>query len=518
MSSLAIRFDGVPAIIHEKFDQFRDHLELAPFWFSLPPSRAVRQALVNHFGNRIVIHAHGDAAAICVHSLMACDLPVLSEACLYVFINNPRAFGDDFSSGDIAKALLQEDFRLFCSYAQESILLEQLGKVTAIGKMAFLLTPQQRLALFPSSANARVIANNRVTSRMHAIFVFDLIQDIEILGPLVLRAAAPDSPFRLEVAVSTRILKSHAWPHLNELLTSNDIVWYSPQISIELVSRIGSGKTLLVTAAESSAPGHAFCHQACRIAPANTIKVTMQHGYECVGFRHHRAHELQFPSGIRFASDVILTWQHPDELPDLHPLERSKCVGVGVIKSFAEQAVDVQEADWARANTRAPLFQDGKTSLLIAENLHSVRFVSAPRYHRFLSFIREANLSPYVDVTIRSHPGKRTLEKEMSVNGFKFLQGSLTAQAVCKFDVLVSPPSTIVLDAAMAGVPVTVWTDAGLLGDASNYSPLRHAADFNEWLSSGKFGAGLAGMKWAVDNTASMNGVPAAWAVIANLA
>jgi hypothetical protein len=516
MNSAVFRRDGVSSVVHTSFSSFRDQLEREPLWFSAPAE--IPYGDTYRFGDRLTIHFYDEAAALCLREPNPSDLIALKALSSNVLLNKPSVYFEGFPDGDIATALALEGFRTFCSYSDEMSLRDRAIPACAIGKYPFLLSTHQRLSQFPSSSSSRVIATRPDTVRTKTLFVVDLIQDVEILTPLIRRAADPYSPFLLEVAVSTRVMKAHVWDALLAFFVNHSISWFNPQTSLELVSRIGREKTLLITASESSAPGHAFCHQACKIAPSNTVRITMQHGYECVGFRHHKAHDLQFLNGVRFASDIILTWQHPDELPDLHPLERDKCIAVGVIKSFAEDSAHIRESRWQLETDALTQSEREKTTLLIAENLHSVRFSSPSRYQNFLSFIKQANVSPYVGLTVRSHPGKRTLEKDQSTNGFKFLQGALTPEAMAKFHAFVSPPSTILLDAVMAGIPSAVWTDAANLGDAANYDRLPKVCDFEDWLDIRGKPTSHEGLKWAVRNTAALNGLPAAWATILSLA
>ena len=90
-------------------------------------------------------------------------------------------------------------------------------------------------------------------------------------------------------------------------------------------------------------------------------------------------------------------------------------IPTGVIKAFAESAARFHERFWHKQNLNSltdSFFAKDSLKVLTAENLHSVRFSGDPiRYQRFLKFILDANSCSNFDLTVRSHPGKRTLEK-----------------------------------------------------------------------------------------------------------
>jgi hypothetical protein len=252
--------------------------------------------------------------------------------------------------------------------------------------------------------------------------------------------------------------------------------------------------------------------------------VTLQHGYECIGLRHHIAHDNQFKQGVRFASDYILTWQGIDRLPNLHPLERHKVIPVGVAKWFAEASSLLHDEQWGPNAEGVASLSSNKgrsvSKLLIAENLHSVRFSTVvSRYQRFLRFILDAQNSPEIDLMVRSHPGKRTLEKNQKQNQITFLEGSLAPRDFNQFDLFVSPPSTIILDAILTGLPSLVWSDAARFGDVRNYRGLDMVTDIGELVNSRRdLRSRLRALKWAADNTSAFNGVPQAWNFLVNLA
>lgn len=489
-------------------------LALAPHavWFAAPgsPPAGWPQDLLA----RLEPHRHAQAGAWAVRDLRPADLPLLAATSGACFMNHAAPLLAGFEHDDVAQTLAAAGLRLFTRHGGPQPGSGRALRHTPIGSLEFLLSPPARLrrqrALAPAPLRQEGVP---IGGRRRAVAVLDLVQDYEVLRPLLVLAAGPTSPFDLRVAVSQRVQDSPLWDVVSRFLDIQGITWFKPLGAADVSAALGSAASLLLTASESSANGHSFNHNACKSAPPRALRVTVQHGLECVGLRHHRAHDLDFTNDVRFASDLVLTWADPAELPSLHPAEAHKCVAVGVVKAIAERAAAQAEQRWLEG---APARPEGPLRLLLAENLHSVRFRDPGRYQRFRQFITAASQAPGVELTVRSHPGKRTLENEREVNGLRFLDGMLQFEHLLAFDRFVSPPSTVVLDAVLAGLPTTVWTDSPEGGDVANYAGLPTAADFEPWLAAPP-AAPLDASAWAAASTCAFNGVPAAWNTLLRL-
>lgn len=502
--------------VHPALAGLRSALGRHAVWFAADFLHAATEALPTSLASRLHLHQHASAAALVVDDLGASDLPELQALSPAARVMRPW-FADGPAAGhDGCEALQACGFKLFL--AADMPAPKGLSSWSTIGALEFLLSTGQRLAGHPVLGGAPALCDGpaRGPNRPRAVFVLDLVQDFEILRPFLLLAAAPHSPMEPCVAITERVLGSHLANDVSTFLRQLDIPWFKPVGAVDVAAALGDQRALLLTAAESSAPGHAFGHACCRVAPPRTLRATFQHGYECVGLRHHRAHDLQFPQGVRFASDVIFTWRAPDELGDLNGADRRRALPVGVTKASAQRAARLLQAAWQDPCPGLPgqPVLPSAQALVIAENLHSVRFASPLRYQRFLRFIDDLVARTDVRTVIRSHPGKRTLEKSRAGKAYAFLEGVLTADHFMASRGLVSPPSTILLDAALCARPAAVWSDAAALGDVQNYGGLPVVTDAAEVLPAlldAGVADGLSALRWAVDNTSALDGVPGAW-------
>lgn len=488
-------------------------------WFA-DPGRQSAAAWPPALQARVTRHRHGPLGAFTVDALTAADLPLLHTALglRHACLRDGGAISAGFPDGDLDRQLVRCGFKIFAHHGMPRAGDGGRLRHSLIGAEEFLLSSAQRLADYPSLGQAPLRGEATAPSGRHrAVVILDLVQDFEVLRPLLVLAASPASPFALRVAVTERVRKSPSWAHVQPFLDIHGIDWFAPAGATDVAAALGERKSLLLTASESSAGAHVFGHTACRIAPPRALRVTLQHGLECIGLRHHRAHDVDFPAGVRFASDIVLTWDHPHRLPDLHPAEAHKCVAVGVVKAIAERSAQAAAGRWQEspaARSAGPVQR-----LLVAENLHSVRFRAPARHQRFLGFIRSAQAMEGLELTIRSHPASRTLEKQREANQLKFLDDMLRLENLQPFHAFVSPPSTILLDAVLAGVPSAVWSDAAHAGDTANYAGLPTVTDFDDWLAlnTGAAAPDTRQMAWAVDRSAALNGVPAAWNTLLRL-
>jgi hypothetical protein len=464
------------------------------------------------------IHRFNDHVCIGFKTLIPSDLLLLQSICGSVLIRSITTNVVDYSlDNSPLEQIVAHGFQVFFEHGNTNAQLSTLRRYRLIGLAEFGISSAARLAAYPAISHGISYGMNEGNDGkpIRTVFILDLIQDFEVLQPLILRCVV-SYPWRdLIISVSDRVIKSHTWVYVKPFIESLGIAWFKPIGPLDTVNALGESKSVLITASESTANGHVFCHTVCRLAPKRTIKITLQHGYECVGLRHHQAHDLQFPQGVRFASDFVLTWSNPELLSNIHPFDRNKCIPVGVIKNFAED-VAVTRLVEKRNNPALASAGGHQVSLLVAENLHSVRFLNAQRYQRFLNFMNEASYGIGYALTVRSHPGKRTLELNKNKHDFAFLEGMLRAGDLARFDFFVSPPSTIVLDAVLAGVPTALWSDRKELGDCENYAAIPSVCELEELdqlcrNSNVMEKIRMDNYQWAAQNICAFNGVPQAW-------
>ncbi|QNP42807.1 hypothetical protein H9L15_12050 [Sphingomonas daechungensis] len=124
-----------------------------------------------------------------------------------------------------------------------------------------------------------------------------------------------------------------------------------------------SGEGLIFAASESYLHNHVTTHSVFRYAPPSYLKVTLQHGFECVGFRHSADHVRAHGATASFGADIVCAWQPSEHLVSMSASQRSKLLVTG-----PTSVLQLHSAEVAR---------DPRRMGIVCENLHSVRLNGA---------------------------------------------------------------------------------------------------------------------------------------------
>ena len=159
-----------------------------------------------------------------------------------------------------------------------------------------------------------------------AVFLLNLVQDMNILRPLMFMAAH-DFAFEPFLLVSSKFIGRDLFG-----------IWQSEiaQICAELGAESAvytdnleahghlDGAGIIFAGSESGLPAHSATHDVFLHAPASFMKVTLQHGFECVGFRHSADHIIAHGKTASFGADVVCGWQDSSHLTSMAASQRAK--------------------------------------------------------------------------------------------------------------------------------------------------------------------------------------------------
>jgi len=314
-----------------------------------------------------------------------------------------------------------------------------------------------------------------MTSRAHAIFVINLLQDVSVLRPLAFMAAR-DFGFSIEFLVVDLFSKrdvSGTWRReLDEMATTVGAAILPYDNEMDAWRHLQGKGGLLFAGSESNLKAHAATHRLFRAAPPSFITIALQHGFECVGLLQSRDHDLAHGREVAFAADVVCVWCDDARLTSLAPSQRSKLHVTGPSALLQIRS---------RAKSRGPRG-------LVCENLHSVRFNLArdskpdflADFGEFCSVLAKENR----EVVLRTHPGGQwvqknriDLPKNVTVNNNPIYKVDLARYAYG-----VSAPSSILIDMVLADIPTAVWRGSAGVIDAGNYRGLTQIGSVSDWL------------------------------------
>lgn len=310
-------------------------------------------------------------------------------------------------------------------------------------------------------------------------FLLNLVQDVNILRPLVYLTARETSA-RIGLLVSDAFIKrdrQKIWQkEVAELASDVGASLHLYGTAAEALAVIvGGGGGIIFAGSESNLPAHHETSGVFRMAPPEYLRVTLQHGIECVGFHQSREHIMSHGRNISFSADVICSWFEPAALNSLVASERSKLYVTGP-STLLQQPRSVEDGPSAGGG-------------LVCENMHSVRLrASGDHKSSFMdTFFEFCSVlgSRGQTVTLRPHPGGQYVLKnkvDLPAN-VELNMSPLYDVDMSGYEFGISAPSTIVLDMVIAGIPVGLWRDPGGIMDASTYDGLTEISTLEDWLA-----------------------------------
>lgn len=312
-------------------------------------------------------------------------------------------------------------------------------------------------------------------NRRHVVFMLNLLQDFNIVRPLAFLAAR-EMDVMVAFLVSDRFYirdKQKLWGEEIQSMADEigaSIFVYDNELTAFqwLQGRHGA----LIAASESNLSAHYEIHNVFHTAPSNFVRITLQHGFECVGFLQNREHDKAHGDNVRFGADIVGGWLEARQMRSMPVSERSKLTvtGPGLV---IQPPVVGDRAEVAEG--------------LVCENLHSVRMNASGDFKAgfmdvFFDFC--AHVGDLGEkVALRPHPGgqyvlknKVALPANVVVANRPIYKTDLSA-----YRYGVSAPSSVVLDMVLARIPTAVWRDPEGVMDTRNYEGLTLISGLDDW-------------------------------------
>ncbi len=311
----------------------------------------------------------------------------------------------------------------------------------------------------------------------YAIFVVNLLQDVNIIRPLVYMASR-DLGMRTEFLVTKQFYKrdkSSVWKaELQEISKATGTPLLPTETPMDSIKLLQNKAGVLVAGSESSLSAHKAVHDIFRCAPSSLLKITLQHGYECVGFLHNKAHDQAYGRNVTFAADVICSWSARHRLSATGPAQAAKVFVTG-------------STGMLQICNSTRMESESKPGL-VCENMHSVRLNTGGNFktsfmqifEKFSNILDENKLA----VTLRPHPGGQyVLKTNAQISSNVIINNNPIYKVdLSRFAYGISAPSSILIDMIVAGIPVAVWRDETGIMDTSNYQGLTEISTLEDWV------------------------------------
>lgn len=312
------------------------------------------------------------------------------------------------------------------------------------------------------------------------VLIFSLLQDLNILWPIA-KLVAEETSYPLTFLVSEQFIeRDHSGRWMAELKSLESETAASLQTftsSLTAFEILQRRHGIIFGAAESSLNPHRVTHDLFRCAPSGFTRVTLQHGFECAGFRQNREQTFAFGDSVHFAADVLCSWTEPDKLTHTSRTEISKIVVTGPSSQIFRRLPDSESS------------LESRSTGLVCENLHSARMnaigdLKQSYMETFLTF-GKVMAHKGRTVALRPHPGGQYVVR----NGVQ-LPGNMVLQndPIYRVDLTqyaygISAPSSVLIDMVLAGIPTAVWQDPDGTIDADSYRGLTRVGSLREWIA-----------------------------------
>ena len=309
-----------------------------------------------------------------------------------------------------------------------------------------------------------------------AAFAINLVQDVNILRPLIFMATK-------EFGFNATVLISPLFPgrdpygiwraELEEISSETGAQLKYYENEWEAFRQLTGLSGLLFAGSESHLPNHSTTHDLFRLAPPGFLRVTLQHGFECVGFRHSADHVRAHGETVSFGGDIVCSWAPVDALPSMAASQRSKVVVTG-------PTALLQVPD----NT---LDRFATPTGIVCENLHSVRFRGTgdfktefvDAFDEFCGLLQRDKR----EAVLRPHPGGQyVLKNKVRLPANARIDNSpMYRLDLRRFSYGISAPSSVLIDMLLARIPTAVWRDRDRAMDSDSYAGLTTVSTPAEW-------------------------------------
>lgn len=310
-------------------------------------------------------------------------------------------------------------------------------------------------------------------------FLFDLIQDISVLRPIV-RVLARETSYQLVLLRSNKLRRrdrTGVWQaELDELARLCRARYGSFASPLEAYQQLQGNGGLVFSASETDLPAHETNHEAFLAVPNSYVRITVQHGHECVGFRQNLEQTIAHGDRVRFAADVVCGWGPLASMTDMVASERPKFFELGppmILEKLFNRRRDT----------------GGEKIGLVCENLHSVRMRTSgdfqSTYIELLRSFASSEARKGRKLALRPHPGGQFVVKNNIPvpNNIVFANSAVYKTDLARFAFGISAPSSVLIDMVLAGIPTAVWQDADGRIDMSGYDGLTRVSSVSDWIS-----------------------------------
>tara|TARA_S200000501_G_C20829450_1_gene746513 strand:- start:458 stop:1564 length:1107 start_codon:yes stop_codon:yes gene_type:complete len=316
-------------------------------------------------------------------------------------------------------------------------------------------------------------------------FLLNLLQDFYIIRKLIY-LFNDDTKYNIELLITKGFLKRdkdlNLSNEIDQIKKDINIKTYTIDSKIKLFNKFNNVKKgILISSSESTLEAHNETSSIMRICRSNITSITLQHGFECVGFLHNQNHSFHHGSYIGFNADIVCGWLEKRYQRDLINSSKSRYCELG-------HPAFIDKTSKRNLNINFKKNNNKEKPGLFCENIHSARFLNSnSAQDQFLKdFLSLANLldEEGKKIVIRPHPAGRfknsITKKPIKLPKNVRIESSPSHKVDwSSFSYGISAPSSVIFDMYLSGVPVCLWSDVNQNVDISllNSFPIATSVD-----------------------------------------
>ena len=302
-------------------------------------------------------------------------------------------------------------------------------------------------------------------------FIVNLLQDLNILRPLIY-LVSDDLGLTPIIIVTSAFIKRDkykAWmQQIKNIKSDVHAEIHIVSTSFEAWSLFNeSSGGFLISASESDLNNHKETHEIFRIAPEKIKTLTLQHGFECVGFLMNQNHQKSHGHFVNFAADYICGWVPQYLQRNLSPHQRTRYLDLGPTAWIGRTSK--RQLSNSEQNINRPSMG------IVCENLHSARHTNQSNVNLFMEQFFE--FADYLNtqgkqIALRPHPGGQyTVRNEINLPDNVVLVNQPSYNVDWgSFLFGITAPSSVLFDLIINNVPTIIWQDQQEMIDISQVS------------------------------------------------
>lgn len=313
-------------------------------------------------------------------------------------------------------------------------------------------------------------------SSNHCFFYFSLVQDVQALRSIVQLVKLKYPNIQLFGVVDKLFINRDKTG-----LGTKELIYLVENFGFNLLPDMASYQEAVEEmyvenhsvpfffASESSAAAHKKSHHLCNWLSPIFYTITVQHGYECLGFHHSDEMTQVFGDNINFSSKQVFGWSSVTESKNLTTSSVHKFKHVGFTNLLFE-----------RINKGRQKMPAKKKYIIFCETLHGERLQVKTKIDPN-EFIKIFKATKYwadrrdIVCLLKPHPVSKLNFGNLPEKSIIFdpIHRLPTDEILC----VVSSPSSVAIDFRSLNIPVILWNPLNGF-DISNYDYLPTISDF----------------------------------------